>query len=228
MFSLNITMKYVALLMLVVFLQEVSCSNSMRTCRDDLNLEPDLCKRWHGEGLCGKTNVRTFCQRTCKECSDNDENDKKPHYVGCYHDTAADTELKYMPSQVKVTVHSCVDLCDRERYLYAGLRDGTFCMCGNVFGSHGEVLNNGCDEKCGGPEKCGAKLQNAIYKTHYNVVHKQSYIDRIEELIIGKDKQIELTKKRQEEHKRTHIKVPHERKWDFMEWLEKNAGKILK
>ena len=51
-------------------------------------------------------------------------------------------------------------------YKYAGLRGAAWCMCGNSYGSGGEVSAEQCDTPCPlGPGTCGGLLRSSVYET---------------------------------------------------------------
>ncbi|KAK3702456.1 hypothetical protein QZH41_020107, partial [Actinostola sp. cb2023] len=191
---------------------------SRGACDDALHPTTNLCKRWKRGGMCGVRNVRDFCQRSCSLCNDEENDDSSVQYLGCFSD-GIQSELKLMAIHQPVTVHSCVDACRRRRFTYAGMRDGQYCMCGNDYGSHGEVLKrDGCSKRCGGREACGGALENAIYKTGKGF--KKEYLDSIEELVLGKQKKNELARKPQQEKRKTFT-IPKTRDWNFMDWIRK-------
>ena len=48
-------------------------------------------------------------------------------------------------------------------YRYAGLTGAAWCMCGNSYGSGGEVSTEQCDTL--GPGTCGGLLRSSVYQT---------------------------------------------------------------
>ncbi|XP_070557242.1 uncharacterized protein [Ptychodera flava] len=95
------------------------------------------------------------------------------NYVGCFQDDDGTVNVKDLPYKVltlatTMTPVLCIDHCNTEGYLFAGLQDGDECRCGNTYGRHGELAtSDSCNMPCAGDasEMCGAALENSVYST---------------------------------------------------------------
>eukprot|EP00941_MAST-03F_sp_MAST-3F-sp1_P001215 g1215.t1 len=89
-------------------------------------------------------------------------------YIGCY----VDRRLRDLSKLVghKHNRDSCVKLCRKEGYLYAGLQWYGQCFCGDTYGRYEKATNEDeCNTPCAagesyGGERCGGRWRNSIYK----------------------------------------------------------------
>ena len=72
-------------------------------------------------------------------------------YLGCYGDrgrTSGRDLTGFSSNDSQMTTEKCVSRCREKGFLYAGTQNGTWCFCGNMYGSYGPA--DTCDTKCGG------------------------------------------------------------------------------
>jgi hypothetical protein len=112
---------------------------------------------------------------------ENDEAAAPHKYLGCFKDGVR-SELKLMSLSFPVNVRACVGACRLKSFKYAGLRNGKSCMCGNDYGSHGEVLTrDGCLKTCGSREACGGAMENALYQAGTKRLNQMSGRQKLEQ-----------------------------------------------
>ncbi|KAH9946755.1 hypothetical protein B0H21DRAFT_388973 [Amylocystis lapponica] len=81
--------------------------------------------------------------------------------IGCYTDNTASRTLTgaYYTSTTNMTVESCVDYCNSQSYIYAGVEYAQECYCGNALDNGGSsAIASDCNSPCTGnaDEICGA------------------------------------------------------------------------
>ncbi|KAK9763334.1 hypothetical protein K7432_010090 [Basidiobolus ranarum] len=96
--------------------------------------------------------------------------------IGCYIDNLNNPSLKDASSiDVDQSSQKCGDFCSKRKTVYAGIRDGSTCMCGNDLPSESLLVKDDllCNIPCPGApqEKCGGK----IYMSVWIVGSKSSY-----------------------------------------------------
>jgi hypothetical protein len=102
-------------------------------------------------------------------------------YQGCFLDRTSEhpdplvwDPIRDLPlnkgSSKQMTPALCVAWCQagnatrKQPFQYAGVQEGTFCLCGDSFGRYGPADN--CTLPCPGDSqfKCGNHLQHDVYK----------------------------------------------------------------
>ncbi|ORX80461.1 WSC-domain-containing protein [Basidiobolus meristosporus CBS 931.73] len=87
--------------------------------------------------------------------------------VGCYLDNENQPSLTGLNSvDVNQSSQKCGDICTK-KFVYAGVRDGSTCMCGNAKPPDSLLVqdNSLCNIPCPGnpQEKCGGKLYMSVW-----------------------------------------------------------------
>ncbi len=90
--------------------------------------------------------------------------------IGCFKDKGNPLVLKGRDLDGRVmnwrgmTPEFCVEQCAKHGFAYAGLQYGSFCFCGNSYGSNGPATN--CNIPCNGDERrtCGGEWANHVYR----------------------------------------------------------------
>ena len=85
-------------------------------------------------------------------------------YLGCFLD-AKDRDLPSETYSNSNTASTCHTLCKGKGFKYFGLQAGTWCYCGNNYGTYGSLATTSCATPCSGnnSEKCGGSWENAVY-----------------------------------------------------------------
>uniref|UniRef100_A0A1I8HTR8 WSC domain-containing protein n=1 Tax=Macrostomum lignano TaxID=282301 RepID=A0A1I8HTR8_9PLAT len=93
--------------------------------------------------------------------------DLLPLSFGCYKD-AANRDLPVKAASAgDMTVKSCVMMCEKKGFAFAGLQNSIECWCGNQFGRYGPLSSDKCNKACGGQSEvmCGGDWANTIFST---------------------------------------------------------------
>ncbi|XP_068127735.1 kremen protein 1 isoform X1 [Hyperolius riggenbachi] len=85
---------------------------------------------------------------------------RMPGNLGCFKDYGNPPPLTGMTeTSNKQTIQSCINMCRRQRYKFAGLESGFACFCGNNadYRKHGETPSTDCNSVCFGDhtQPCG-------------------------------------------------------------------------
>ncbi len=85
-------------------------------------------------------------------------------YLGCFKDQQSRDLSGFSFQSADMTTDSCLAQCGQKGASYAGLQYGTFCFCGNDYGSLGKSAE--CNMPCAGNkhEICGGKWANSVYR----------------------------------------------------------------
>ncbi|KAF8468573.1 WSC domain-containing protein [Russula ochroleuca] len=88
--------------------------------------------------------------------------------VGCYTDNVAARTLTFVgyTDTKNMTVDNCVNFCNTQNFVYAGVEYGQECYCGNVISNGGTTaLDSDCSFPCNGNanETCGAGGRLNLY-----------------------------------------------------------------
>jgi len=89
---------------------------------------------------------------------------------GCYTDNVAARTLTSAgyTDTTNMTVENCVNFCNKQNYIYAGVEYGQECYCGNVISNGGTTASDSdCSFPCTGNanEICGAGSRLNLYKS---------------------------------------------------------------
>ncbi|MCK6450019.1 MAG: caspase family protein [Alphaproteobacteria bacterium] len=90
--------------------------------------------------------------------------------IGCFKDKGNPLVLKGRDLDGRVmnwqgmTPEFCIQQCAKHGFTYAGLQYGSFCFCGNSYGSNGPATN--CNVPCNGDDRrtCGGEWANHVYR----------------------------------------------------------------
>lgn len=95
---------------------------------------------------------------------------KKFRYLGCAKDTYGPRSLDMAQTTADdVTIESCLDYCEREGYLFVGLKHGRECYCGNAVEKsklHVQGQRGKCEMPCAGNKEqaCGGPGTLSLYE----------------------------------------------------------------
>tara|TARA_B100000609_G_C17221951_1_gene440769 strand:- start:1255 stop:3522 length:2268 start_codon:yes stop_codon:yes gene_type:complete len=87
-------------------------------------------------------------------------------YVGCYLDKPQ-RDLSAHLAGYRHTPASCIKVCAKRGFPFAGVQDGGQCFCGNRYGKYGKRSGRECSKKCASDRRylCGHAWRNEVYKT---------------------------------------------------------------
>lgn len=93
-------------------------------------------------------------------------------YLGCFNDTG-DRDLNgYSLFQYgSMTNEFCIATCGGGGFRYAGTQYGSYCFCGNKYGTYGATATlNQCNSPCSGNphEICGGSWANSVFSTEHS------------------------------------------------------------
>ena len=91
-------------------------------------------------------------------------------HKGCFKDQREKPDLPFKaPRNTTKDVKTCVDFCTAKYFIYAGLKNGEFCYCGNSYGRYGP--SDKCRTRCSGSfqEVCGGPDSSNVYYTNVKV-----------------------------------------------------------
>lgn len=91
-------------------------------------------------------------------------------YLGCFRDTSERIFKTLHSLHVTDSKKTCIDWCQAEGFVYAGLEYGTECYCGNQLPrlpNHPKIDESVCQAVCPGnaEEKCGGEWAMSLYET---------------------------------------------------------------
>ncbi|KAF8573858.1 WSC-domain-containing protein [Ramaria rubella] len=89
-------------------------------------------------------------------------------FLGCFEETVNSRVLNgaTFTNSTEMTIEACVDFCNSQSFVYAGLEFGEQCFCDDVFEGAATIVDNSeCNEACpGNPDQlCGAPSRLSVY-----------------------------------------------------------------
>jgi len=94
-------------------------------------------------------------------------------YIGCYNDKGRrDLNGSNFGPSASLTPGLCLLFCEKQGYMYYGVQEGSFCFCGNSYGSYGMTTYTYCNVPCAGDPMtdCGGPLKNSVYSVKLSVL----------------------------------------------------------
>ncbi|XP_070579286.1 polycystin-1-like [Ptychodera flava] len=99
------------------------------------------------------------------------------HYIGCYREDMGSPEFSVLPTYIQaITPVTCRYSCRFDNYLFASLRNGNQCFCGNDVGSNTQLTDSECDIQCLNDTStfCGGSDKNAVFDTSHFMYVQES------------------------------------------------------